>query len=140
VAQSLIWRSPLQAWPLLKNQRLLVPESNTHFCIERNFLVSIMAKRLATIKFDEAWYLSKYSDVKDAVRRGIVASARDHYVTHGFYEHRMPVAIQVKEKWYLESYPDVSKAIRARVYKSAQVHFDQAAVREGRFPFANFQF
>jgi len=131
---------PFAGMAALKNQRLLVPESNTHFCIERNFLVSIMAKRLATIKFDEAWYLSKYSDVKDAVRRGIVASARDHYVTHGFYEHRMPVAIQVKEKWYLESYPDVSKAIRAGVYKSAQVHFDQAGFRDGRFPFANFQF
>jgi len=131
---------PFASMAALKNQRLLVPESNTHFCIERNFLVSIMAKRLATIKFDEAWYLSKYPDVKDAVRRGIVASARDHYVTHGFYEHRMPVAIQVKEKWYLESYPDVSKAIRSGVYKSAQVHFDQAGFREGRFPFANFQF
>ena len=66
---------PFASMAALKNQRLLVPESNTHFCIERNFLVSIMAKRLATIKFDEAWYLSKYPDVKDAVRRGVLASA-----------------------------------------------------------------
>ena len=131
---------PFASMAALKNQRLLVPESNTHFCIERNFLVSIMAKRLATIQFDEAWYLSKYPDVKDAVRRGIVASARDHYVTHGFYEHRMPVAIQVNEKWYLEAYPDIAEAIRAGVYKSAQAHFDQAGFREGRLPYPNFQF
>jgi len=124
----------------LKNQGLLMPESNTHFRIERNFLVSILSKRLATIKFDEAWYLSKYPDVKDAVRRGVVASGREHYVAQGFYEHRMPVAIQVNEKWYLESYPDIAEAIRAGVYKSAQAHFDQAGFREGRLPYPNFQF
>jgi hypothetical protein len=124
----------------LKNQGLLVPESNTHFRIERNFLVSIMAKRLASIKFDENWYLSKYLDVKDAVKRGIVASGRDHYVAHGFYEHRMPVPIVVNDKWYLDAYPDIAEAIRQGVYKNAQAHFDQAGFREGRLPYANFQF
>src|SRR5512137_2467035 len=79
----------------LKNQGLLIPESNTHFRIERNFLISIMAKRIASIKFDEAWYLSRYPDVKEAVKRGTIASGREHYVAHGFYEHRMPTAIVV---------------------------------------------
>jgi hypothetical protein len=132
---------PFGSMASLKNQGLLVPENNnTHFRIERNFLVSIMAKRLAGIKFDEAWYLSKYPDVKEAVRRGVVASGRDHYMAHGFYEHRMPTAIQVNEKWYLDAYPDIAEAIRAGVYKSAQAHFDQAGFREGRLPFPNFQF
>jgi hypothetical protein len=131
---------PFGSMASLKNQGLLVPENNnTHFRIERNFLVAIMAKRLAGIKFDEAWYLSKYPDVKEAVKRGIVASGRDHYVAHGFYEHRMPSAIQVNEKWYLDAYPDIAEAIRAGVYKSAQAHFDQAGFREGRLPFPNFQ-
>src|ERR1051326_873539 len=85
---------PFASMAALKNQRLLVPESNTHFPIERNFLVSMMADRLAAIKFDEAWYLAKYPDVKEAVRRGTVASARDNYVTNGLYEHLMPVAMQ----------------------------------------------
>jgi hypothetical protein len=124
----------------LKNQGLLVPENHTHFRIERNFLISIMAKRIASIKFDEAWYLSKYPDVKDAVKRGIIASGREHYMAHGFYEHRMPTAIVVNEKWYLESYPDIAEAIRSGIYRSAQAHFDQAGFREGRLPFPNFQF
>jgi hypothetical protein len=124
----------------LKNQGLLVPVGNAHFRIERNFLVSVLANRLATIKFDEAWYLSKYPDVKEAVRSGIVGSAREHYAAHGFYEHRMPASIQVNEKWYLDAYPDIAKAIRAGVYKSAQAHFDQAGFREGRLPYPNFQF
>jgi hypothetical protein len=131
---------PIGSMASLKNQGLLVPENNTHFRVDRNFFISIMAKRLATIKFDEAWYLSKYPDVKEAVKRGLVPSGREHYVSHGYYEHRMPTAIHVNEKWYLESYPDVAEAIRAGIYKSAQAHFDQAGFREGRLPFANFQF
>src|SRR5271167_4126305 len=71
----------------LKNQGLLVPENSTHFRVERNFFIAIMAKRIAAIKFDEAWYLSKYPDVRDAVKRGIVASGREHYVSFGYYEH-----------------------------------------------------
>ena len=124
----------------LQNLGLLVPEGNSHFKVERNFLITLMAKKVATIKFDEAWYLSKYLDVKDAVKRGIVPSGREHYVTHGYYEHRMPAAIHVNEKWYLESYPDVAEAIRGRIYKTAQGHFDLAGFREGRLPYANFQF
>jgi hypothetical protein len=132
---------PFGSMASLKNQGLLVPDTNnTHFRIERNFLVAMMARRLSAIRFDEAWYLSKYPDVKEAVKRGVVTSGRDHYVAHGFYEHRMPTAIQVNEKWYLEAYPDIAEAIRAGVYKSAQAHFDQAGFREGRLPFPNFQF
>ena len=123
----------------LKNKGLLVPEDNTHFKVDRNFFISLMAKKLSTIKFDEAWYLSKYPDVKDAVKRGIVPSGREHYVLSGYYEHRMPIAIRVNEKWYREAYPDVSEAIRAGVYKTGQEHFDLAGFGEGRLPFANFQ-
>jgi len=53
----------------LKNQGLLVQESASQFRIERNFLISLMAPRIATIKFDETWYLSKYPDVREAVGR-----------------------------------------------------------------------
>ncbi len=123
----------------LKNQGLLVPENSTHFRVERNFFIAIMAKRIAAIKFDEAWYLSKYPDVRDAVKRGIVASGREHYVSFGYYEHRMPTAIHVNEKWYLESYPDVAEAIRTGIYKTGQAHFELAGFREGRLPYANFQ-
>jgi len=123
----------------LKNQGLLIPESHTHFRVDRNFFIALMAKRLAAIKFDEAWYLTKYPDVKDAVKRGVFASGREHYVLAGYYEHRMPVAIHVNEKWYLEAYPDVAEAIRSGVYKTGQAHFELAGYREGRLPFANFQ-
>jgi len=57
----------------------------------------------------------------------------------GYYENRMPMAIQVNEKWYLDAYPDVREAIRAGVYKTGQAHFEIAGFREGRLPYANFQ-
>lgn len=125
---------------VLRNKGLLTPEGDAHFRIERDFLVSILAPLLAKIKFDEAWYLGKYSDVKDAVKRGTYASGREHYLTHGFLEHRIPSVIPVSEKWYLQTYPDVADAMRAGVYKSAQAHFDLVGFREGRLPFANYQF
>jgi hypothetical protein len=131
---------PVGSMASLRNQGLVSPENHAYFRVERNFFISLMAKRLAAIKFDEAWYLSKYPDVKDAVKRGLVPSGREHYLSHGYYEHRMPTAIHVNEKWYLQSYPDVAEAIRTGIYKSAQAHFDQSGFREGRLPFASFQF
>jgi hypothetical protein len=124
----------------LRNKGLLTAEGDMHFRIERNFLLSIMAPWLAKIKFDEAWYLGKYSDVKDAVKRGTYASGREHYLKHGYLEHRIPSAIPVNEKWYLQSYPDVADAIRTGIYKSAQAHFELVGFREGRLPFAKYQF
>jgi hypothetical protein len=37
---------------------------------------------------DEAAYLAKYEDVAAAVRGGLVASAREHYLIQGYLERR----------------------------------------------------
>jgi hypothetical protein len=122
----------------LINQGLVTGENDAHFRVERNFLISLLAQRIAKIKFDETWYLSRYPDVRDAVKLGVVPSGHQHYVESGYFEHRMPAAILVNEKWYLQAYPDVAEAMRAGVYKSGQSHFDIAGFREGRLPYANF--
>lgn len=131
---------PFATFAALKNQGLVLPDGDGHFKVERHLLLSLMAERIADVKFDEAWYLSKYPDVKEAVKRGVVKSGRDHYLYAGFYEDRMPAPITVNERWYLEAYPDVAAAIRKGIYKSGQAHFDLAGFREGRLPYANFQF
>jgi hypothetical protein len=130
---------PFATFAALKNQGLLSLEDSTHFRVERNFLIALIAKRIEKIKFDETWYLNKYPDVRDAIRRGVLTSGRQHYTSSGYYEHRMPCAILVDERWYLEAYPDVADAVKAGVYKSGQGHFDMAGFREGRLPYANFQ-
>jgi hypothetical protein len=129
----------LGTFAALRNQGLLALESDNSFRAERNFLIMILAKRIAEIKFDETWYLAKYPDVKDGIRRGKVQSAHEHYCYFGYYEHRMPFSIVVNEKWYLEAYPDVAAAIKTETYKTGQAHFDLAGFREGRLPYANFQ-
>ena len=130
---------PFGTFAALKNQSLVTSEGNMHFMVEKNFMIALMANRLSSIKLDEAWYLSRNPDVKEALKRGVVSSAKEHYVLSGYYEHRMPFPIVVSEKWYLEAYPDVADAIKNGVYKSGQAHFDVAGYREGRLPFENFQ-
>jgi len=130
---------PFASFATLRNKGSITAEGNTHFLVERNFLIALMAQKVAGIRFDEVWYLSKYPDVRDAVKRGTIGSGHEHYLRFGYYEGRMPVTIVVNEKWYLDSYPDVAEAIRRGVYKSAQAHFDAAGFREGRLPYPNFQ-
>ena len=130
---------PFGSFASLSNQGLVTQENNACFRVERNFLISLLAHRISTVRFDEVWYLSRYPDVREAIKQGVIASGRDHYIQSGYYEHRMPCAILIKEKWYLDAYPDVAEAIRKGVYKTGQAHFDTAGFREGRLPYANFQ-
>jgi polysaccharide pyruvyl transferase WcaK-like protein len=48
--------------------------------------------KLQTFGFDEGWYIWRYPDVKHAIDRKEIPSARMHYVLHGYKEGRAPVA------------------------------------------------
>jgi hypothetical protein len=50
---------------------------------------------------DETWYLKTYGDVAEAVRRGKVRSAKEHYNAVGAPEGRSPSAgyVEVAERW-----------------------------------------
>src|ERR1700721_821811 len=102
---------PIGTFSALRNQGLVTAEGNSHFRVERNFLMALMAKRLANIKFDEYWDLAKDPESKGGVKRGLIQTGRDPYVLFGYYEPRMPFGILVNEKWHLEAYPDVAEAI-----------------------------
>lgn len=87
---------------------------------------------------DEEFYLDKYPDLRDAVRRGVIKSGAEHYYITGYFENRMPRQILVDEKFYLENNPDVSEAVRSGAVASAQEHFEFKGFREGRLPFSGF--
>jgi hypothetical protein len=89
---------------------------------------------LQGIEVDEAWYLSQYPDVADAIRNGVVPSAREHFLFDGYLEGRMPFQIQVDEAWYLEQNPGVAEFIARGELLSAQQHFNDNGYREGRRP------
>lgn len=88
--------------------------------------------------FDEDYYKKSNEDIVQAIQRGAVASAADHYYNAGYFEVRQPKAFVVDEKYYLENNPDVVKAIRAGMIGSAQQHFDACGFKEGRAPFRGF--
>jgi hypothetical protein len=129
----------LATYAALLERRLIVPStSSSYFAVDQHFFFSIFAQIIANIYFDESWYLTKYPDIQEALKKGVVSSARHHYQRFGFYEHRLPYKIDIQEAWYLEAYPDVKKAIERRDYASGQEHFETAGFLEGRLPYPNF--
>jgi hypothetical protein len=97
-------------------------------------LFGLLQRMLAFVEVDEAWYRATYRDVDEAIRAGRLPSAREHYITSGYFENRFPHAIHVNESWYLAEYPDVAEAIRAGLVGSAGQHFESDGYKEGRLP------
>ena len=129
----------METYATLLNLKVVIPSSKTTYvAIERDFWRSLFTLRLASIDLDEAWYLQRYPDVAEAVRNGVVKSARDHYTQTGYMEHRMPYPIDVDADWYMAQYSDVKAAVLDRTFLSAQDHFEESGYREGRYPFPNF--
>jgi hypothetical protein len=123
---------------LLAAKVIVVSSSTRYFAVDQQFFFSCLAEKLCHIFLDPDWYLTQYPDVREAISKGQVSDARNHYVRFGFYEHRLPYKINVDEAWYLESYPDVGRALQARLFVSGQAHFENDGFREGRFPYPNF--
>jgi hypothetical protein len=121
-------------------KKLLLPSQKTKYvAVEADFLIDVLRSLVGQIRVDEQWYLGCNPDVCEAVAGGVVKDAREHYISRGFYEHRMPYGIVVDEAWYLGMYEDVRLAVLGTVFASGQAHFEALGYREGRLPFAGFQ-
>jgi hypothetical protein len=97
--------------------------------------VAILRLLIQGIEVDEAWYVRTYEDIGNAVKGGVVGSAKEHFVHDGYFEGRLPFPIRVDERWYLTEHPDVAESIRQGTVESAQYHFEKDGYREGRLPF-----
>lgn len=116
-----------------------MPSPRTQYvAVEKDHLVDLLKPTLRTIYVDTEWYLLNNPDIAQAIEGGIVGNAQDHYVTYGYYEHRMPYEITVEENWYLAQYPDVSEAVSKGLFSSGRDHYYVAGFKEGRLPHANF--
>ncbi len=100
--------------------------------------MDLMKPFLSQIYVDADWYINFYPDIAQAITDKIVKSAAEHYVSFGFYEHRLPYAIDVDEPWYLTQYQDVGDAVGKGLFASARDHFYAVGFQEGRLPYANF--
>jgi hypothetical protein len=129
----------LPSYATLCNLKKVLPSATTdYFAVENHLFYELMSLFLADVRVDEEWYLEKHPDLKEAIAKGAVSGARDHFLRFGFYEHRMPYRIEVDEGWYLATYPDVAEAVRKELFASGQEHFETTGYGEGRLPFANF--
>ena len=98
-------------------------------------LQTMIRTLLSVIEVDEVFYLQRYPDVADGIRKGSVRSAQEHFVDHGYFEGRQPFRILVDEAWYLETHADIVATIGAGEYATGQDHFDGPGYSEGRVPF-----
>jgi hypothetical protein len=106
-----------------------------HVNVSYENFIGILRRMIRGIEVDETWYARAYEDIGDAMRKGIIKSARQHFVDDGYFEGRLPFPINVDETWYLAENPDVADSLGKGIVQSAQEHFDKDGYREGRLPF-----
>ena len=102
--------------------------------VVENRLRGLLHSMVSRIRVDEDYYLRHNPDVSEKVRAGEIGSAREHYVSSGYYEDRFPRPLPVDEPWYLSQYPDVREAVSSGVFLSARQHFEREGFKEGRLP------
>jgi hypothetical protein len=103
--------------------------------LTRDQLLQLIRKLLALVQVDEEWYRKTYPDVERSVVAGATPSAKDHFVSSGYFEGRRPGKVVVDETFYINKYPDVAEGIEFEEIDSAQEHFDAHGYLEGRLPF-----
>lgn len=89
---------------------------------------------LEQVPFDEQDYLSRNPDVAEAVARGDVPSARQHFVSKGYFEGRSGGCPIVDDDWYLKANADVAREVRKGAIGSARDHYVAAGAQEWRSP------
>lgn len=98
-------------------------------------LQQVIRTLLTVVEVDEVFYLERNADVAKGVEEGLIRSAQDHFVNHGYFEGRMPYQIWIDETWYLATHADVAKTVADGTYATAQDHFDGPGYAEGRAPY-----
>jgi hypothetical protein len=115
------------------------PTDGTHYAVDKFFLVECLEAYIASIHFDESWYLMTYPDVAAAIAQEHAPDAHRHFLTHGYFENRMPYEIEIDDEWYRKTYPDVDEAIMMSSFASAKDHFQRIGYIEGRLPYPGFE-
>jgi hypothetical protein len=100
-------------------------------------LRSLIGMAAGSVAYNADYYETKYQDLADAKKAGLIHDLYSHYVSQGYFEKRVGCkqqAFPVDENWYLEAYPDVASGIKAGTVESAADHYFTTGRREGRLP------
>ncbi len=104
--------------------------------MSRSGFLKLMQELLAFADFDEAWYLSTYRDVADAVAQKEFKSARDHYLNYGYFEGRLANAKGFDATYYAKTHADVVRAMKGSDPQKMLEHYLSHGYAEGRRPYA----
>lgn len=116
---------------LMLNQERL--RTGSKAAISLPVLKAILVAATSAMPFDEDFYRSTYSDLRDAHDSGHVADLRTHFIEEGYFEGRFGAKPEVDEQFYSETYPDVASAVAKGDVNSALDHYMRAGAYEGRF-------
>ena len=90
----------------LINQKILMPSPRTNYiAVDRNHLVDFLRPLLREVNWTPIGTCTIIPMSDRLFPTASSRSALEHYVTFGFYEHRMPYEIEVDDPWYLPSIP-----------------------------------
>jgi hypothetical protein len=108
--------------------------------VSRSFLVELLWPTLKRIRFDEKYYRTANKDLREAEEAGRLKDLYSHYINFGYFENRLPCAVEVDGTFYARSYPDVAVAVLENRVPSCQNHFETTGFAEGRLPRRGWQF
>src|SRR5271157_4530279 len=63
-------------------------------------LIRMIKLLLSATDVDEGWYSALYPDVAEAIAKGEMVDAKQHFIDNGYFEGRIPSPITVDEEWY----------------------------------------
>lgn len=83
--------------------------------------------------FDEAWYLRRYPDIAEAIAKGDLRSAFEHYTRHGQAEGRSPRA-PFNAEWYSSAYPLAEIEAGSSDPAALKAHYEASGKFRGYLP------
>jgi hypothetical protein len=111
-------------------------DGKARIAISAPLLKFLLEELIASLPFDEAYYLEANPDIAASFKDGNILDLHQHFVSAGYFEGRWGAEPQFDETFYLATYPDVAEGIASRKVKSAADHYRSPGASEGRLPSA----
>jgi len=102
-----------------------------HIEVSEIRLTEILTFVASRVIVNSEWYLEFYRDVRETSWCGASSCTEDHYTEYGYFEDRMPRAVEVDAKWYLNIRTFLIRSVRF-LGESPQHHFERGGFKERR--------
>ena len=107
-------------------------EGSGTITVTRRCLQALISEVARQMQFDDQWYSGTYPDVEGARLAGDVKSLREHFISSGYLEGRVPIELPFDPQWYWGYYADIAKAFPSADPDAMRIHFQTKGYFEGR--------